>query len=163
MIICYTVPEIWCMMNVTVIFHFGVFLPFYPLNSLKKSKFKKMKRQVPRDIIIYKSVPKIMIICYTSWDMACDGCNCHFFILGYFLPFYPLTAKKIKITKKWKERLRYRHFTHVYQKLWSDDDGSWDMVCNRRMDRQIDGWTGGKKWHKEVGAHLKNIYFFIKL
>ena len=28
MIICYTVPDIWCVMDV-IIFHFGYFLPFY--------------------------------------------------------------------------------------------------------------------------------------
>ena len=33
MIICYTVPEIWHMTDVIVIFHFGLFLPFYPPKS----------------------------------------------------------------------------------------------------------------------------------
>ena len=32
MIICYTAPQIWCMTDATVIFHFGLFFPpFYPL------------------------------------------------------------------------------------------------------------------------------------
>ena len=31
MIICYTVPEIWHVTNIIVIFHFGHFLPFNPL------------------------------------------------------------------------------------------------------------------------------------
>ena len=44
MIICYTVPEIWCVMDVTAIFHLGYFLPFYPSNSLKKENFKTMKK-----------------------------------------------------------------------------------------------------------------------
>ena len=30
MIICYTVPEIWCMTDVIVIFHFGLFFPLLP-------------------------------------------------------------------------------------------------------------------------------------
>ena len=30
--------------------------------------------------------------------------------------------------------------------------GSWDMVCNREMDRR-------KKWHIEVGAQPKNVEF----
>ena len=41
MIIGYTVPEIWCMTDVMVTFHFGLFLPFYPLNSPKNKNFKK--------------------------------------------------------------------------------------------------------------------------
>ena len=38
MVICYTVPEIWCMTNVIVIFHFGLFFALLPPQS-KKSKF----------------------------------------------------------------------------------------------------------------------------
>ena len=30
MIICYTVRKIWCVTDVILIFHFGLFLPFYP-------------------------------------------------------------------------------------------------------------------------------------
>ena len=39
MIICYTVPEIWWVTDVIVIFHFGLFLPFYPTNSPKNQAF----------------------------------------------------------------------------------------------------------------------------
>ena len=35
---------------------------------------------------------------YCSSDMVHDRHNCYF-ILVYFLPFYPLTAQKIKILK----------------------------------------------------------------
>ena len=39
-------------------------------------------------------------------------------ILGYFLPFYSLTAQKIIFLKKMtKKPWRYHYFTHVYQKL----------------------------------------------
>ena len=51
MIICYTVPEIWHMTDVTVIFILGYFLPFYPSNTLKNQNFKRMKK-APGDIII---------------------------------------------------------------------------------------------------------------
>ena len=51
MIIGYTVPEIWYVTDVIVIFHFGQFLPFYPPNSPKNKNFTKMK-QTPGDIII---------------------------------------------------------------------------------------------------------------
>ena len=49
MIICYTVPDIWCVMDV-IIFHFGYFLPLH-LTGLKLKIFKKMKK-TPGDIII---------------------------------------------------------------------------------------------------------------
>ena len=43
-----------------VVFHFGSFLPFYPLNSPKKQNFKKMKKH--REISFFDTcVPKIMI------------------------------------------------------------------------------------------------------
>lgn len=40
---------------------------------------------------------------------------------------------------------------HEYQKTWSDDVRSWNMVQNKWTDRQADR----QKWHIEVGAHLK--------
>ena len=39
------------------------------------------------------SVPKIMIICYSSWDKVCDDVIV-VFILGYFLPFCPPNSSK---------------------------------------------------------------------
>ena len=48
MITCYTVPEIWHMTDVIVIFHFRLFFALLPP---KKSKFQKMKK-TPVDIII---------------------------------------------------------------------------------------------------------------
>ena len=50
-ITCYNVPEICHVTNVIIIFHFGLFLPFYPPNSPKNQNFKKMKKN-PEDIII---------------------------------------------------------------------------------------------------------------
>ena len=43
MIICYTVPEIWRVTDVIVIFYFGLFLHFYPPNSPKNQNFIKRK------------------------------------------------------------------------------------------------------------------------
>ena len=51
MIICYTVPEIWHLTDVTVIFHFGLFFALLSPNSLKNQNFKKVKK-TPGDIII---------------------------------------------------------------------------------------------------------------
>ena len=47
MIICYFVPEIWCVTDVIVIFHFR---PFFAL--LQKIKVKKKNEKMPGDIII---------------------------------------------------------------------------------------------------------------
>ena len=45
MMIGYTIPKIWRVTDVIVIFHFGLFLPFYSLNSPKNQNFKKKKRK----------------------------------------------------------------------------------------------------------------------
>ena len=111
------------------------FLPFYPTNNPKNQNFEKMKKR-PGDIIILHNYIKN-----------------HDNMLYYFLPFYPLTTRKIKIFKNsWK----YHHFTHAYQKLWSYDArflrySAWEM--NRHLDRWMDRQ---KKWHIEVGALPKN-------
>ena len=78
MIICYTVPEIWHVMDVILIFHFGLFfffLLFYPHNSPKNQNFKKMKKTPGGDIIILPCVPKIMIRWCTVLEIWCatDG------------------------------------------------------------------------------------------
>ena len=117
MIICYTVPEIWCMTDVIVIFHFGLFFALLPPNSPKNQNFEKMKK-VPGDIIIlHKCTKNHDYMLYCSWDKARDRCNCYFSFWAIFCPFTPLTAKKIKILKKWKNIWIYHHFTYVYQKL----------------------------------------------
>ena len=50
MIICYTVPEIWHVMDIIVIFHFGLFFALLPPWKIKWKK-KKMKK-TSGDIII---------------------------------------------------------------------------------------------------------------
>ena len=55
MIICYTVPEIWCMTDVIAIFHFG----------LKTQNLKKMKK-TPGDIII-------LHMCTKNYDQMMYG------------------------------------------------------------------------------------------
>ena len=52
MIICYTVPQIWYVTDVILIFHFGLFFAlFNHRNSPKNQNFKRMKI-TPGDIII---------------------------------------------------------------------------------------------------------------
>ena len=72
MIICYNVPEIWCVMDVTATFHFGLFLPFYPSprNSQKNYNLTKTKK-TPGDIIILHICSKNYDqLIYSSWDMV---------------------------------------------------------------------------------------------
>ena len=57
MIICYTIPEMWHMVDVIVIFYFGLFfaiLPTPPSPPLapQKSKLQKKEKKMPRDVII---------------------------------------------------------------------------------------------------------------
>ena len=60
MIICYTVPEIWRMTDVIVIFHFGIFfallLPPPPANPPNRPKNESFK--APGDIIILHNCAK---------------------------------------------------------------------------------------------------------
>ena len=60
-----------------------------------------MKKKKPRlEISFDTSAPKIMIICYTVLEIWHVTEVIVVFDFGQFLPFYPLTAQKIKIFKK---------------------------------------------------------------
>ena len=65
----------------------------------------------------------------------------------------PLTAQKIKTSKKWKKHLEISSFYTCVPKIMI----RWCMVpeiwC--ATDEQTDGW---KKWHKEMGAPPKNVF-----
>ena len=80
--------------------HLGPFLAL----TAQKMKFQKNEKNTWRSSF-YTSVPKIIIICYFSWDMACDGCNCYFSFWAIFCPSTSLTAQKIKISRKSKKVL----------------------------------------------------------
>ena len=58
------VPKIWCVTDVIVIFLLGLFFAFLPPDSPKNENFEKQKKylEIPP---FYKSVSKIMIICFT--------------------------------------------------------------------------------------------------
>ena len=100
MIICYTVPDIWHVTDVIVIFHFGLFLPFIP-KSPKNQNSKRMKK-TPADIIILQLCTKNHDhILYCSWNMACNRYNCLacnryncFSLWVIFLLFYPANSPK---------------------------------------------------------------------
>ena len=97
MIICCTVPEIWCVTDV-IIFNFGPFVALLPPNSQpKKSKLKKKKWKKTLEMSsFYTSAPKFTIIYYTILEIWCVTDVIVIFHLGYFLPFYPPNSPKIK-------------------------------------------------------------------
>ena len=74
----HTVPEIWHVMDVIVIFHFRLFFVLLPPNSPKNENFKKMKKRLGDVIILHKCAKNHDHMQYCSWDMVCNGCNCYF-------------------------------------------------------------------------------------
>ena len=73
--IYYTVPEIWHVTYVIIIFHFGLFfallLPLPPLIAQKIKILKKWKKCLDIIILQYICVPKIMIRSYTVPEIWC--------------------------------------------------------------------------------------------
>ena len=75
MIICYTVPEMWRVMNVIVIFHFGLFSALYPPpppNIPKNQHFKKIKTLPHNIIILHKCTKNHDHMLYCSWYLVHD-------------------------------------------------------------------------------------------
>ena len=68
MIVGYTVPEIWCVTNVIVIFSFRLFFALLPPYSPKSKISKKFQKQMETSSF-YTSAPKTMIICYTVFEI----------------------------------------------------------------------------------------------
>ena len=115
-----------------------------PLTNQKIEILKKCKKhlEIPS---FYTSVPKIIIICYTVPEIWRVTDVIIFFILGYFLPFYPdtpLNSPKNQTFKKMKKasgdiiilRMCTKNYDHM---IYS----SWDIVCDRRTDRRMDRKT----------------------
>ena len=76
MIICYTFPAIWHITDVTV-FHFGLFLPFYPSNSPKNQHFQKNEKNYWRyhhftHVHLKLWSYDVRFLKYGSWD-GMDG------------------------------------------------------------------------------------------
>ena len=71
MIICYTLPEIWHMMDVTVIFHFGLFFALLLPTSPKNENFKKKWKKGLEISSFYTCTPKIMISWCTVPEISC--------------------------------------------------------------------------------------------
>ena len=66
-----TVPEIWCVTDVIVISHFGLFFALLPPNSPKYQNFEKMKK-TQGDIILHMCTKNYHQMMYGSWDMVHD-------------------------------------------------------------------------------------------
>ena len=103
MIICYIVLEIWCVTDVILIFHFGLFFTLLPPLTAQKIKTTTKWKKNADLINLYQCTENHDYMLYCSWNMVCDWCNCHFSFRAAFCPFTPLTAQKIKITTKWKK------------------------------------------------------------
>ena len=89
----------WC--NCYFSFWF-IFCPFTLLTDQKVKILRKWEnaRRYHNFAVVFQNHYNLL---HCSWDMVHDGCI--FFTLGHFLPFYPLTAQKIKIWKKWKKHI----------------------------------------------------------
>ena len=148
MIIHYTIPEIWRMADVIVIYVLGYTFPFYP-NNPKNKNFQTMKKKCTKN-------HNHMLYC--SWDMVRNRCN--YFNFALFFPLSPTEQpKKSKFQKNNKKNTwRYHHFTHVYQKWWLDDV-RFLRNSEPQMDGQTDGWTDEKSDIYRWVRYLKKSIF----
>ena len=105
MIIGYTVPEIWHVMDRIVIFYFG------PATARKMKISKKWKKHVE---VICTGVPKTMIICYTVPEIWHVADVIVIFPFGLFLALHTLTPQKMK---KWKKTLEISSFNTSIPKI----------------------------------------------
>ena len=133
-IIWCTVPEIWCITDAIVIFHFGLSFPFYTFNLLEKWKFQKNKKnswryhftQVYRKSWSYGT----LILKYGA-----DRCNCYLSFWS-FLPFYLSNNPNNQNFIKWKKHPEISSFYTCVPKImirWFTVPEIWCM-----MDRQME-------------------------
>ena len=114
----------------------GNFLPFLPLTR-KIKILKKWKKY--QDISFYKSVPKIMIICYTVPEIQHVTDVISIFHFGLFFallttndPKDPKNLNLKKVKKKPGDIIILHTCTKNYDHMMY---GSWNMVRDRRTDR----------------------------
>ena len=80
---------------------------------MKISK-QNLKKKTPEISSFYTIVPKIMIICYNVPEIRCVTHVVVIFHFGLFFALLPLTAQKIKISKKMKKTSEDIIFMHVH-------------------------------------------------
>ena len=125
------VSDIWSTTERIFLSFWTTFCPFTPLTTQKIKILKKWKNRLEISSF-YTSVPKIMIIFYTVpelWHVTDVIC------FSFWAIFCPFTPQKSKFSKNEKKSWRYHHFTHVHQKLGSD---------NVRFLKYGVWWTDGK-------------------
>ena len=133
MIIGYTVLGIWCVTIVTIVFYFGQFLTFHPLNSPKNKNFKKKKRKkTPGHTSFYASTPKIMIICYTVLEIWCVTDVIVIFHFWLVFALLPPNSLKNENFNKMEKYLEISSFYTSVPKSWSYAilflrDGTWHI------------------------------------
>ena len=111
MIIWYSVLEIWRVMDVIVVFHFGQIFAFLPPTPPPPTLTTPKMKKTPSDIIILNNCTKNHDhMLYYFWEKARDTCNFYFSFWAIFYPFIPLKAQKIKISQKWKKTLQISSF-----------------------------------------------------
>ena len=115
-------------------------------------------KKMPGYMSCYTNVPKIMIkwsytklfLRYKAWQM-----QFLFFILGYFLPFSPLTTQKNKLKQIWRKKthLEVSSFYTCVPKIVIT------MVPKKYGARRMDRQTGGqKKWHIAMSVSPKKLW-----
>ena len=120
---------------------FGYVLLFYAPNNLENQNFEKMKKYTKN----HDHMP------YCSWDMVRDECNCYFSFWVIF-PFYPRNSPRNQnLKKKRKKRLEISFYTSVPKIMIRHTVLEIRRATDERTDKR-------KKWHIEVGAHLKNRF-----
>ena len=100
----YTVPDIWHVTDVIVIFHSGLLFALLLPQQPKKWKVKKNYNCIWRyyhftQVYQKSSLYAILFLRYGKWSMLLL-----FFILGYFLLFYHPNCLKNKNFKKMKKK-----------------------------------------------------------
>ena len=93
MIICSTVPQIWCVTDIIFFFSFwAIFCPFTPITAQKMKISKKMEKPSGDTIILHNSPKNHDHMLYCSLYMVHDRCNCYFSFQAIFCPFTPITG-----------------------------------------------------------------------
>ena len=98
MIICYSVLDIWHVIDEIVIFRSGLFFALLLPNSLKNKNLKKNKTP-GHTIILYKCTKNYDHVLYHTWYMVWDGCDYYFSCWGVFALLPPNSPKNQSFQK----------------------------------------------------------------
>ena len=134
-VIWYMVPEIWSATD-RILCHFGPFFTLLLPPPLTTQKIKILKKWGKKsgDIILYMCTINNNHMMYGSWDMKCDGQN-FLPLRTVFCNLTPLTTRKIKYLKNWKEKKKPGDIIILHMRAINDNQmmyGSWDIERNRQ-------------------------------